>query len=77
MGRRFPLTAKLDVNGSHRHSLYTWLTAAPDVDGRAGEVEWNFEKFLVSPSDEVLARFRPTVEPEDPGVVEAIERALS
>ena len=75
-GTTFPLTAKLDVNGHHRHPLYDWLTSMPDVDGRAGEVEWNFEKFLVSPSAEILARFRPPVEPEDPLVIDAIERAL-
>jgi glutathione peroxidase len=75
-GTSFPMTAKLDINGSHRHPLYDWLSSAPDIDGRAGEVEWNFEKFLVSPAGEVLARFRPTVEPEDERVIESIERAL-
>jgi glutathione peroxidase len=76
-GTTFPLTAKLEVNGQRRHSLYAWLTSMPDADGRAGEVEWNFEKFLVSRSDEILVRFRPVVEPEDSRVVAAIERALS
>jgi glutathione peroxidase len=75
-GTSFPMTAKLDVNGSHRHPLYDWLSSAPDPDGRAGEVEWNFEKFVVSPGGEILARFRPTVEPEDERVIESIERAL-
>ena len=75
-GTTFPLTAKLDVNGRHRHPLYEWLTSTPDHDGRAGEVEWNFEKFLISPSEEILARFRPPVEPEDDRVIGAIERAL-
>jgi glutathione peroxidase len=76
-GTTFPLTAKLDVNGRNRHPLYEWLTAMPDGDGRAGEVEWNFEKFLVSPAAEILARFRPPVEPEEERVVEAIEAALA
>ena len=75
-GTTFPLTQKLDVNGRHRHPLYGWLTSMPDVDGRAGEVEWNFEKFLVSPSAELVARFRPPVEPEDELVIQAIERTL-
>ena len=75
-GTTFPLTAKFDVNGRRRHSLYAWLASSPDLDGRAGEIEWNFEKFLVSPSDEVVARFRPPVEPEDTRVLDAIERAL-
>jgi glutathione peroxidase len=76
-GATFPLTAKLDVNGQHRDPLYEWLTSAPDLDGRTGEVEWNFEKFLISPSAEILARFRPPVEPEDDRVTAAIDRALA
>ena len=75
-GATFPMTAKLEVNGRRRHPLYQRLTAAPDAAGQAGEVEWNFEKFLVGSSGEVLARFRPTVIPEDEQIVEQIERAL-
>jgi glutathione peroxidase len=75
-GTTFPMTAKLDVNGRRRHPLYERLTAVADADGAAGEIEWNFEKFLVAPSGEVVARFRPTVEPEDEQLVERIERAL-
>jgi glutathione peroxidase len=72
----FPLTEKLDVNGRRRHPLYAWLVETPDASGVAGEVEWNFEKFVVSPEDEVVARFRPPVEPEADEVIDAIERAL-
>ncbi len=61
----------------HRHPLYEQLVDTPDGDGRAGDVDWNFEKFLVSPSGEVVARFRPGVDPESDEVVEAIERVLS
>ena len=75
-GTTFPMTEKLDVNGLRRNPLYAELTRTPDAEGRAGEVEWNFEKFLVAPSGEVVARFRPTVDPEAPEVIEAIERAL-
>ncbi|MGH2884109.1 MAG: glutathione peroxidase [Solirubrobacteraceae bacterium] len=75
-GTTFPMAAKLEVNGRRRHPLYQRLTAVPDADGCAGEIEWNFEKFLVAPSGEVLARFRPTVAPEDERIVEQIERAL-
>ena len=75
-GASFPLTAKLEVNGRHRHRLYETLTHTPDPDGDAGEVQWNFEKFLVSPHGEVVARFRPPVEPDDERVVLAIEAAL-
>jgi glutathione peroxidase len=76
-GTTFPLTAKLDVNGRRQHPLYAWLTQTPDAEGRAGEVEWNFEKFLVAPDGEIVRRFRPTVEPEDESVLEAIETALA
>ena len=75
-GTTFPMTAKLDVNGRHQHALYAWLTPTSDADGRAGEVEWNFEKFLVSPAGDILKRFRPTVEPEDEQLTAAIEAAL-
>jgi glutathione peroxidase len=75
-GTSFPLTEKLDVNGRRRHRLYERLTAVPDANGRAGEVEWNFEKFLISPAGEIVARFRPQVAPEDDQVTAAIERVL-
>jgi len=73
----FPLTEKLDVNGPDRHPLYARLTAVEDADGAAGDVQWNFEKFVVSRGGEIIARFRPQVEPEDERVTAAIERALT
>ena len=48
-GVTFPLTEKIDVNGSQRHPLYAALTAAADASGEAGDVQWNFEKFLLTP----------------------------
>ncbi|MFI6457250.1 glutathione peroxidase [Streptosporangium amethystogenes] len=75
-GVDFPLLAKSEVNGEGRHPLYDLLTQTPDGEGKAGDVEWNFEKFLVSKDGEVLARFRPRVTPDDPAVIEAIERSL-
>jgi glutathione peroxidase len=75
-GASFPLTEKLDVNGRRRHPLYERLSVVEDADGRAGEVDWNFEKFLISPAGEIVARFRPTVTPEDPQVTDAIARVL-
>jgi glutathione peroxidase len=75
-GTTFPMTEKLEVNGRRRHPLYRRLTAVPDAEGRAGEIEWNFEKFLVSPAGDVVARFRPEVEPDSPEIVAAIERVL-
>jgi glutathione peroxidase len=75
-GVTFPLTEKVDVNGQKQHPLFRELTACPDVEGRAGEVEWNFEKFLISPGGEVVGRFRPQVAPESAEVVSAIEAVL-
>ena len=75
-GTTFPMTEKLDVNGQNSHPLYQWLTVTEDGDGEAGEVQWNFEKFLLSPAGEIVARFRPRVEPEDQSVISAIEGVL-
>ncbi|MEU8206596.1 glutathione peroxidase [Streptosporangium sp. NPDC049046] len=75
-GVDFPLLAKTEVNGDGRHPLYDVLTATPDAEGKAGDVEWNFEKFLVARDGEVLARFRPKVQPDDPAVIAAIEKSL-
>ena len=69
----FPLFAKLDVNGPERHPLYALLTEAPDADGTAGDVQWNFEKFLVG-RDGKLQRFRPQTQPLE--LVPAIEAEL-
>jgi glutathione peroxidase len=75
-GVTFPLFAKTDVNGPGRHPLFAKLTETPDGDGKAGDVAWNFEKFLVSPQGEVVGRFRSNVEPDDPALVAAIEAVL-
>lgn len=75
-GVTFPLLEKTDVNGDNRHPLFAALTQKEDPTGEAGDVKWNFEKFLVAPGGEVVARFRPQVKPDDPTVVEAIEGIL-
>jgi glutathione peroxidase len=75
-GVSFPLFEKVEVNGDDRHPLFAELTAAPDVTGEAGDVQWNFEKWLISPAGDVVARFRPRTEPLDPEVVSAIEAQL-
>jgi glutathione peroxidase len=75
-GVTFPITEKVDVNGQKRHPLYQLLTQTPDTEGQAGDIQWNFEKFLVSPSGEVVARFRPLVEPAANQLIEALEANL-
>lgn len=72
----FPILEKVDVNGEEQHPLYAELTRTPDAEGKAGDVTWNFEKFLVPPGGAGIRRFRPQVTPEDPALVEAIEAAL-
>ena len=75
-GVSFPLTEKIDVNGDDRHRLYSELTAVADAAGDAGDVQWNFEKFLVG-ADGSVTRFRPTVDPEADEIVAAIESKVS
>ncbi|ASW57733.1 glutathione peroxidase [Plantactinospora sp. KBS50] len=76
-GVTFPLTEKVEVNGSGRHPLYAALIDAPDADGHTGDVRWNFEKFLVDAEGRVAARFAPPVDPESPEVVAAVEKVLA
>ena len=75
-GVTFPMFEKVEVNGDHRHPVYEELTAVPDADGEAGDIQWNFEKFLISPNGEIVHRFRPLVDPEAPEVTDAIEAVL-
>jgi glutathione peroxidase len=75
-GVTFPIFEKIEVNGEGRHPVYEELTSFADADGEAGDIQWNFEKFLVSPDGEVVQRFRPMVDPEAPEVIDAIEANL-
>ena len=75
-GVTFPMTEKVDVNGAARHALYAELTPNRDAQGNAGDIQWNFEKFLISPVGDVIARFRPQTTPESDEVVSAIEHTL-
>jgi len=75
-GVTFPLFEKIDVNGPGRHPLYAELVQTSDGDGLAGDVQWNFEKFLVDPGGSVVARFRTRTDSEAPEVVEAIRSNL-
>jgi glutathione peroxidase len=74
-GVTFPMFEKVKLNGKAAHPLYAELKKTPDSAGKAGRVAWNFEKFLVTPNNEVR-RFRPTTVPDDPAIVNAIEAAL-
>jgi glutathione peroxidase len=76
-GVTFPMSEKVEVNGPDRHPVYDELVRASDQGGRSGDVQWNFEKFLVDGSGSVVARFDPTVVPDDARVTDAIEAALA
>jgi len=76
-GVTFPMTDKVEVNGPGAHPVYQRLTEVPDSAGEAGPVRWNFEKFLLAPGGEVVARFRPQMEPDAPELVAAIETLLT
>ena len=76
-GVTFPMFAKIDVNGPERHPLYAELTDTADAEGTAGDIQWNFEKFLVGPDGQVLSRFRPLTDPEAPELISAIEASLA
>jgi glutathione peroxidase len=76
-GVTFPMTEKVEVNGPGRHPVYDELTAVPDAEGHAGDVRWNFEKFLLDDSGAVVARFGPQVTPDDERVTGAIESLLA
>jgi glutathione peroxidase len=75
-GVSFPMFEKIEVNGDGRHPIYADLTATADADGAAGDVQWNFEKFLVGPDGAVLGRFRPLTTPDAAELVAAIEASL-
>lgn len=72
----FPLFDKVDVNGPDRHALYAELTAVDDAEGVAGDIQWNFEKFVVG-ADGSIQRFRPRTEPNAPEIVSAIKELLA
>jgi glutathione peroxidase len=76
-GVTFPMTEKVEVNGPGRHEAYDVLTATPDASGEAGDVQWNFEKFLLNADGEVVRRYRPQTQPDDPDLVADVEQLLT
>ncbi|MBF6097327.1 glutathione peroxidase [Nocardia cyriacigeorgica] len=75
-GVDFPLLEKTDVNGDGRHPLYQSLVETADAEGAAGDIQWNFEKFLIARDGTVAARFRPRTTPDDAALVAAVEALL-
>ncbi|MET9891641.1 glutathione peroxidase [Streptomyces sp. NPDC006465] len=75
-GVTFPMTEKVDVNGDGRHGLYERLVGTADAEGHAGDIRWNFEKFLIGRDGTVVGRFSPQTEPESAELVSAVEKAI-
>jgi glutathione peroxidase len=75
-GVTFPMFEKIEVNGPGRHPIYDELTETPDANGEAGDIQWNFEKFLIRPDGTVAGRFRPRTTPDSTEVLVAIEANL-
>jgi len=73
----FPLMAKVEVNGAGACDLYKHLKALDTKPKGAGEVTWNFEKFVIGRNGDVVARFQPRTTPDSPEVVSTIERELA
>jgi glutathione peroxidase len=73
----FPLFSKVHVKGAEQAPLYKYLTALPTAPDGAGEIRWNFAKFVVGSDGQVKARFAPTVEPLAPELVTAVEQSLA
>lgn len=76
-GVTFPLFEKIDVNGECRHPLYEILAEVPDFRGNAGDIGWNFEKFLVARDGAPVQRFSSKVAPDDARLISAIEVQLA
>lgn len=72
----FPMFSKIDVNGEHRAPLYKWLTSQATSPDGAGDIKWNFAKFVLDRKGNVVARFDPTTTPTAPELRQAIDGAL-
>jgi glutathione peroxidase len=70
----FPLASRLEVNGTGRHPLYAWLTSP--ANGHGGDIQWNFEKFLIGRDGRVLGRYPSGTRPDDKGLLADIAEAL-
>jgi glutathione peroxidase len=75
-GVTFPMSEKIEVNGDDRHQIFTQLVETPNEKGETGDVQWNFEKFLIAADGSVVARFNPGILPDDTQITEQIESLI-
>jgi glutathione peroxidase len=73
-GVEFDMFSKIVVKGEGQHPLYQWLTSSSEP---SGDITWNFEKFLIGKDGQILARFSPTIAPDDDALLKAIKTALT
>ncbi len=73
----FPVMSKISVKGADKHPVYQSLTEPATAGEFAGEIGWNFTKFLIGKDGKIAARFNTKVKPDEPQVAEAIEKALA
>ncbi|MEM9052461.1 MAG: glutathione peroxidase [Bacteroidota bacterium] len=71
-GVTFPMAAKVSVKGENQHELFAWLTSAENPDFK-GDINWNFEKFLIDENGELIHRFRSGASPMDEAILSALE----
>jgi glutathione peroxidase len=76
-GVTFDMFSKVDVKGDNMCDLYKYLTSEETDKPFAGEITWNFEKFLIGRDGNIVARFKPKTQPNSPPVIEAIEAELT
>lgn len=76
-GVKFDMLSKVEVNGEGACDLYKYLTGVETKPAGKGKISWNFEKFILDRKGNVIARLKPGVTPDDPAVIETIEKALA
>ena len=75
-GVTFPMSEKIDVNGTDRHPVYAALVDTPDEGGETGDIRWNFEKFVIDADGAPVARFSPRVTPDDDRVITTVREVI-
>src|SRR3954451_14586946 len=73
----FPMFSKIVVKGAGKADLYKYLTSKETDPAHAGDISWNFEKFLIGRDGQIVNRFKPKTKPDAPEVVKAIETELA
>jgi glutathione peroxidase len=73
----FPMMAKSDVKGTGINPVYKFLTDKETGGDFAGDITWNFNKFLIDRNGQIMARFPSPTTPDDPAVTGAIEKAIA